>query len=412
MAQSLLGLVTLMFLAWLLSEDRRRVDWRLLLSGVVLQFAIALLLLKVPAFRGFFSALNSLILGLDEATQVATAFVFGYLGGAPVPFESQSPGGEFILAFRALPLVLVVSALSSLLFYWRVLPLVVRGFAWLLHRTMHVGGALGLSAAANIFVGMVEAPLLVRPYLLTMSRSELFAMMTCGMAGIAGTVMVLYATLLGPVVPDALGHILTASIISAPAALLIARLMVPEDRASLVGEASPVSTASGSIDAITQGTVEGLKLFLNIIAMLVVFIALVHLVNQILGLAPAVGGEPLSLQRMLGWLMAPLAWLLGIPWQEAVAAGGLLGVKAVLNELLAYLQMAALPEGTLSERSRLILTYALCGFANPGSLGIMIGGLSTMVPERREEIVALGLRTILAGTLATCMTGAVIGVIA
>lgn len=412
MAQSLLGLVTLMFLAWLLSEDRRRVDWRLLVTGLALQFAIALLLLKVPAFRGFFSTLNSLILGLDEATRVATAFVFGYLGGAPVPFETKSPGGEFILAFRALPLVLVVSALSSLLFYWRVLPLVVRGFAWLLHRTMHIGGALGLSAAANIFVGMVEAPLLVRPYLLTLSRSELFAMMTCGMAGIAGTVMVLYATLLGPVVPDALGHILTASIISAPAALLIARLMVPEDRESLAGEASPVSTASGSIDAITQGTVEGLKLFLNIIAMLVVFIALVHLINQALGLAPAVGGEPLSLQRMLGWLLAPLAWLLGIPWQEAVAAGGLLGVKAVLNELLAYLQMAALPEGTLSERSRLILTYALCGFANPGSLGIMIGGLSAMVPERREEVVALGLRTILAGTLATCMTGAVIGVIA
>lgn len=411
MAQSLLGLVVLVLIAWLLSEDRRRVDWRLLLSGLALQFAIALLLLKIPLFRAFFTALNDMILALDEATRAGTAFVFGYLGGAPSPFEVQSPGADFILAFRALPLILVVSALSSLLFYWRLLPLAVKGFAWLLKRSMNIGGALGLSAAANIFVGMVEAPLLVRPYLVSMSRSELFAMMSCGMAGIAGTVMVLYSTIIGPVVPDAMGHILTASLISAPAALLVARLMVPETTTETTGDLFQPQEAQSNMDALTRGTVEGLGLFLNIIAMLVVFVALVHLANGLLGLLPAAGGETLTLQRLLGWVMAPLVWLLGIPWQEAVTAGGLMGIKTILNELLAYLEMARLPPEALSERSRLIMTYALCGFANLGSLGIMLGGLTAMAPERRQEIVALGMRTILSGTLATCMTGAVIGVI-
>jgi len=367
--------------------------------------------LKVPLFRAFFAALNGLITAQDQATRAGTSFVFGYLGGAPSPFEVGSPGADFILAFRALPLILVVSALSALLFYWRILPLVVKGFAWLLQRSMNIGGALGLSAAANIFVGMVEAPLLVRPYLLSMSRSELFAMMSCGMATIAGTVMVLYGSLIGGVVPDAMGHILTASLVSAPAALLVARLMVPETKASTAGDLVPPQQAQSCMDAVTQGTVEGLKLFLNIIAMLVVFVALVHLANNMLTLLPDVVGEPLTLQRLLGWVMAPVVWLLGIPWQEAVTAGGLMGIKTILNELLAYLEMAKLPADALSERSRLIMTYALCGFANLGSLGIMIGGLTAMAPERRREIVSLGMKTIVAGTLATCMTGAVIGVI-
>jgi CNT family concentrative nucleoside transporter len=308
-------------------------------------------------------------------------------------------------------LVLVVSALSALLFHWRILPMLVRAFSWLLRRTLQVGGAVGVGAAANIFIGMVEAPLLVRPYLRQMSRGELFIVMTCGMSTIAGTVLVLYAAILRDIIPDPLGHILTASLISAPAAIIIAQLMVPSWDRRTEGDAVSFSGSSNAMDAITRGTIEGLNLLLNIVAMLIVLVALVHLLNQGLMLLPDLGGEPLSLQRMLGWLLAPVAWLIGVPWSEARVAGSLLGTKTIINEFVAYLDMAALPAGTLAERSRLIMSYALCGFANFGSLGIMIGGLGAMVPERREEIVTLGLKSILAGTLATCMTGAVVGLL-
>ncbi len=411
MLQSFAGLLILTAIAWLLSEQRKNLQLRTVLVGMGLQLVLALLLLKLPLFRQIFITLNDVIGILEESTRAGTTFVFGYLGGGPAPFETTTPGADFILAFRALPLVLVMSALSALLFYWRILPLVVKGFSWLLERSMGIGGALGLGAAANIFVGMVEAPLLIRPYLNRMSRSEIFAVMSCGMATIAGTMMVLYASILGDTIPEALGHILSASLISAPAALLVARLMVPEDGSSTAGALVPPQEASSSMDAITRGTLAGLKLFLNIIAMLIVLVALVYLANQIIGLLPNVAGEPLSMQRILGWLMSPIVWLMGIPWSEAQTAGGLMGVKTILNEFIAYLDMAALPEGTLSERSLLIMTYALCGFANLGSLGIMLGGMCAMAPDRREEIVGLGMKSIVAGTLATCMTGAVVGIV-
>ncbi len=411
MLQSIAGLLILTTIAWLLAEERKALPVRTVLVGLGLQLGLALLLLKLPLFRELFLTLNDVIKALDEATKAGTGFVFGYLGGAPLPFETTRPGADFILAFRALPLILVMSALSALLFYWRILPLLVKGFSWLLERSMGIGGALGLGAAANIFVGMIEAPLLIRPYLNRMSRSELFAVMSCGMATIAGTMMVLYASILGEKIPDALGHILSASLISAPAALLVARLMVPESEESTAGELIPPQEASSSMDAITRGTLAGLKLFLNIIAMLVVLVALVHLANQIIGLLPDIWGEPLSLQRILGWIMSPVVWLMGIPWSEAQTAGSLMGIKTILNEFLAYLKMASLSDGVLSERSLLIMTYALCGFANLGSLGIMLGGMCAMAPERREEIVSLGMKSIIAGTLATCMTGAVVGIV-
>jgi CNT family concentrative nucleoside transporter len=413
MWQSLLGLMVLPCLAWMMAEERRRPDWRMLIGGITLQFALALLLIKSPQSKAFFAALNDLVLQLDAALASGTTFVFGYLGGGPAPFEVTAPGAEFVLAFRALPLVILISALSALLYHWRILPMMVAGFSWLLTRIMGVGGALGLSTAANVFVGMVEAPLLVRPYLKQMSRSDLFAMMTCGMATVAGTMMVLYAQVISSVVPDAMGHILTASLISAPAALVIARLMVPPARSADEREqaATLAALSTSSMDAITRGTLDGLKLLLNIVAMLVVFIALVHIVNALLALLPNLDESPVTLQRVLGWCMAPLVWLSGIPWDEAVEAGGLMGIKTVLNELLAYLSMAQLPADALSERSRLIMTYVLCGFANFGSLGIMIGGLSTIVPERRQEILSLGMRSIAAGTLATSMTGAVVGLL-
>jgi CNT family concentrative nucleoside transporter len=408
--RALVGLLVFLAVAWLLSENRRRVSWRTVLTGLALQFLLGTLLLKLDVFSRMFVGLNEVVLSLEESTAEGTRAVFGYLAGGTLPYEETIPGSSYILAFRGLPLILVVSALSSLLFYWKVLPLVVRGMSWVLRRSMRLGGAEGLGVAANIFVGMVEAPLLVRPYVANLTRSELFSLMACGMATIAGTVMVLYASILGGVIPDALGHILTASIISAPASIAIAKLMIPETEPTTSGELDTGVEARSSMDAITKGTFQGIQLLLSVIAMILVLVSLVHLVNLIFGLIPDVRSEPLTLQRMLGWVMAPVVWLIGVPWNEAGQAGSLMGTKTIINEFIAYLDLTALPEGTLSERSRLIMMYAMCGFANPGSLGIMIGGLGTMAPDRREEIVSLGLRSIVAGTLATLMTGIVAAV--
>ena len=409
--QSAFGFVAILGLAWLASENRRVVAWRTVIAGVALQIVFGAALLKLTVFKQFFLALNDALLALEKAAQAGTTFVFGYLGGAALPYAETGAGSTFILAFRALPLVLVISALSSLLFYWRIVPWIVRGISRVLEATMGVGGAVGLSTAANIFVGMVEAPLFIRPYLAQMSRGELFIVMTCGMAGISGTVMVIYASFLAPVIPDALGHILIASIISAPAAIVVSVLMVPSAGVATSGRLVPAQQASSSMDAITTGTLDGLGLLLNIIALLIVLVALVTLANVMLEALPAFNGRPITLQRMLGILLSPLAWLVGVPWSEAPAAGALLGTKTVLNEFIAYLDLAHLPEGALSLRSRMLMTYALCGFANFGSLGILIGGLTTMAPERRDEIVGLGMKSIVAGTLAPCMTGAIVGML-
>jgi CNT family concentrative nucleoside transporter len=409
--QSVFGLVVFGLLAILMSENRKKIRPLTILIGIGLQLAVGLVLLKLPIFREFFLLLNRAVLSLEESTVAGTSFVFGYLGGGPLPYEEKYPGASFVLAFRALPLILVMSALSALLFYWRVLPLVVRGFSWILQKSLRIGGAEGLGVSANIFVGMVESPLFIRPYLQQMTRSELFSVMTCGMATIAGTVMVLYASILDRVIPDVMGHILTASIISVPAAITVAKVMVPETADLTSGEMVTSEQASSAMDAVTKGTLQGVQLLINIVAMLVVLVALVHLVNLLLGLLPMPQGRAITLQRLLGWIMSPVTWLMGVPWSEATTAGSLMGTKTVLNELLAYLDLSQLPEGALTARSKLILTYAMCGFANPGSLGIMIGGMGTMAPERRNEIVALGLRSVVAGTLATCMTGAVVGII-
>lgn len=405
------GILLLLFLSWLCSERRRDVNWRLVFIGIGLQFLLALLLLKLPPVKDVFLLLNRITLALEEATASGTSVVFGFLGGGKLPYVETLSGGSFVLAFRALPIVLVISALSSLLFYWRLLPLLVKGCSILLEKSLQIGGAVGIAAAANVFVGMVEAPLLVKPYLRKMSRGELFTLMVCGMSTIAGTVLVLYASILRETLPDALGHILTASIISAPAAIVVAALMVPHQGEVTVGREIVKSEARGAMDAITSGTVDGIKLLLNIVAMLIVLIALVSFCNQLLGLLPDVFGAPLTLQRVLGGVAAPLVWLLGVPWSEAFVAGGLLGTKTIINEFVAYLQLAAIPAEQLGERSRLIMVYAMCGFANFGSLGIMIGGLGAMAPERRDEVVSLGMKSILAGVLATCLTGAVVGLI-
>ncbi|HEY7084436.1 MAG TPA: nucleoside transporter C-terminal domain-containing protein [Hyphomicrobiaceae bacterium] len=417
-AQSLVGLLAIPLIAWALSERRAAIKptrlVRILMAGIGLQVLIAGLMLNVPAARAAFDWADGLVAALQSASGSGMRLVFGYLAGGPAPYETVRPQTSFILAFQALPLILVISALSKLLYHWGLLQRIVYVIGWILQRSLGVTGPVGTSAAANVFVGMVEAPLLVRPYLASMSRGGLFATMTVGMAGVAGTVLALYATILEPLLPGAAGHLMVASVISVPAGLMLSELMVP-DPTPLSSGAEPAADIivddppHSSMDAIAQGTREGIELLVNVTAMLVVMVALVALANQLMGLLTTPLGTKLTIEAVLGFLCAPLAWLLGIPWAECGKAGALLGVKTVLNELIAYLQLAQIPGDALAGRSRLILTYALCGFANFGSLGIMIGGMVAMVPGRRAEIVSLGAKTIISGTLATMMTAAVVG---
>jgi len=412
--QSAFGVFALLGIAWIISEDRRAVAWMQAAVALLVTFVTAVVLLKVPAVARAFGAINNAVDAILAASKAGTSFVFGYLGGGQLPFDLKVPGAEFVLALQALPIVLVMSVLTTLLFYWGILPPVVRGFSWVLERTLKVGGAVGLSTAANIFLGMVEAPLFIRPYLARLTRSELFIVMTGGMAGIAGTVLVLYATLLGSVVPNAAAHFVIASVMGAPAAILVSLIMVPETSAQHTGGETfdEAKVASSTMDAIVRGTATGLELLLNICAMLIVLVALVHLANAIIaGVLPEVAGAPITLQRLLGYVMAPVCWLLGIPWSEAATAGGLMGVKTILNELIAYVELSKLPPEALEPRSRLIMLYAMCGFANFGSLGIMIAGLSTMAPERRDDVLSLGLKSIVSGTIATCVMAAIVGVL-
>lgn len=409
--QPLLGLVVLVGFAWLIGENRRAFPWRTVAIGLAIQLGLALLLLRLPASLAALAYLNDVVLALQTATEAGTTLVFGFLGGGPPPFEETYPGAAFVLAFRALPLVLLMSALSALLYHWRVLPWVVSGFAWALSRGLGIGGPASFATAGNVFVGNVEAPLLIRPYLDRLDRADLFIVMTAGMATIAGTVFALYATLLRDVLPDAAGQLLAASVVSAPAAVVIARILVPGGGGRADGRIEIERRYDNAMDAITRGTIDGLRLLAYIVGMVLVLVALVALVNLLLGVLPDAGGAPLTLQRMLGWLLAPAAWLMGIPWEEAAAAGRLLGVKIVLNELVSYLELARLPAGELGERSRLIVTWAMCGFANFGGLGVMIGGLGAIAPSRRDEIVRLGMKALIAGNLATFMTGAVVALL-
>lgn len=410
---ALLGIGTILALAFLCSEDRRRIRWRTVISGIGLQLGFALLLIGIPATGRALFVLNDAADALHRATEVGTSFVFGYLAGPPLPYAETHPGASFILAFQALPLVLTISALASLLFHWGVLQRICGAFAWLLRRFMGISGPLALGAAVHIFVGMVEAPLLVRPYLARMQRGELFALMTCGMAGVAGTVMVIYSSFLSSIVPNALGNLLIASVISTPAGLAVAALMVPFGSPEMAeGRLVITDPPVSAVDALVRGTLDGIPILAAIIATLLVTVAMVTLLNMGLAQLPAWGGVPVSLQRLFALPFRPVMWLIGVPWAETQGAATLMATKTVLNEFVAYLRFSTLPPGTFTPRTRIILTYALCGFANFGSLGIMIGGLGAMVPERRHEIVGLGLRSILSGTLATCMSGAIAGALA
>ncbi len=407
--QSAVGLGLLCLLAWALGGFRRGVRARVVLAGLGSMLGGAALLLWLPGMRQVFAAISNSIDVLTRATRQGTSLVFGYLGGGTLPFAETAPGASFILFFQALPLILVVGALSSLLYHWRILPLVVGALARGLRWAFGLSGACNLSVAANVFVGMVEAPLLIRPWLARLSMAELLVVMVAGLATISGNMLVLYAQMIGPYVPDAAGQLLTASLISAPASVLAGLLMLPETHhanAATADDGAAPPLYQSSMDAIMQGTADAVQLMLNIMGSLIVFVALVALVNA--ALEPLFG---LTLQMLAGWLFWPLAWAMGVPAAECARVAELLGIKLVLNEFVSYLQFAQSGGAGLGERSRLILTYALCGFANFGSVGIMVTGMVAMCPERRLDIARLGLPSLWAGSIACCMAGATMGVL-
>jgi len=414
--RGLAGIAVLLGIAWALSEDRAaRPSWRWIAGALALQGSLALVIVRVPLVWDVMAYANSAVQAVEKATLVGSSYMFGYLGGAPLPFQlAQGAQPPLVIAFQILPLVIVFSALAALLWHWGILRAAVSGLSFLLRRSLGVSGVVGLSGGANMFLGVVESPLVVRAYFARMSRAELFQVMALAMATISGAILILYATTLSRTVPDAVGHMIAASLVSLPAALLIARLMVPhagEDGATEVDDAEPGLRYDSSIDAIVKGTMDGMQLFLAVIAVIIVVFALVALADQALALAPLVEGEPLTLKRLFGWVFAPLMWLIGVPWGEAEAAGALMGTKAVLNEYVAYLELAALAPGTLGPRSLLIVTYALCGVANLASVGLLVSTIGTLCPERRAETAGLGMKSWIAGNLATAMTGAWIGLI-
>ena len=413
--QALFGIVVFVAIAVVLSEQRTVPGWRLLAAGLGLQFLFAFAVFNLNFLQQMLGLINSGVNAVVNATESGTLFIFGYLGGDPLnvdyPFSISEPGATMILAFRILPLVLMFTVLSAILWHYRVLPIIIKGFSVVLRKSLNVSGAVGFSSAANIFIGMVESPALIRPYIAVLTRSELFVVMSCGMATIAGSVMVFYAIILQGTLDDPLGHIITASVISAPAAIMIALIMVPQSSAATSEEIQLRVEYTSLMDAITKGTYDGVRLMVSVGAMLLVLVALVALLNSLFSLIPFPGDASLTLQRLFGYVFAPLTWLMGIPWSEAQISGSLMGTKTVLNELLAFLALAELPAGSLSPKSTVIMTYALCGFANFGSLGIMIAGLSGMCPQRATEIVELAPKSLISGTLATCMTGAIAGLL-
>ncbi|MFI4965397.1 MAG: NupC/NupG family nucleoside CNT transporter [Caulobacterales bacterium] len=412
-AQSLLGVALAIGVCWALSENRRRFPWKLALGAVLVQAALVLALFGLPALRAGLQGVGHAVDGLSSSTQAGVAFVFGFLAGTPnQPYALTDPGSLFVFAFRVLPVILVVCALAALLWHWRILRWITQGFGMVFEKTMGLRGPPALATAATVFMGQVEGPIFIRSYLPNLSRSELFMLIAVGMACVSGSTMVAYATILKDVLPNAAAHVLTASIISAPAGVLLARILIPRTPETEVSE--PLNPEAdkvyeSSVDALIKGTSDGLAIVLNVAATLIVFVALVAMVNGILGMFPKVGGAPVSVERVLGVVFAPLAWALGIRWADAPTAGSLLGVKLVLTEFTAFIRMAAIPTGAIDERTRVIMTYALCGFANIASVGINVAGYSVLVPARRAEIMGMVWKAMMAGFLATCLTASVVG---
>lgn len=408
--QGLLGIGVLLLSAWLISENRKSVDLRYLSIGVLVQFVVAFVFFQIPFISDILLYMNVVVSSVESATLEGSRFLFGYLGGGREPFEVDDGSYLYLFAFRVLPNVVVFCVLIAVLWYWKILPAVVKAFGSILKKLLRVSGAVGTSAASTLFLGMVETPMIIRAYLARLTRSEFFTVMTCGMSTVAGSVMIIYASTLSSIIPDAIGHIIIGSVINIIGAIYISRIIVPEDGLPTDSDSFDDLGYSSTMDAITRGTQDGLKLVLNIAGMLLVIISLVALINGLLG-AFSYMGVPLSLQMILGWVFSPLAWLVGIPWSESHVAGNLMGSKIVLNEMIAYIELASLGD-SLSDTSQLILLYALCGFANFGSLGILIGGLSTLVPDRKIDYLSLAPKSLISGNIVTFITAAIVSLVA
>jgi concentrative nucleoside transporter, CNT family len=408
-ARSLIAVVLIILIAWLFSENKGRFPFLLTMGALAVQAGLVLALFAIPNSQAVLSGVTAAVDGLADAADRGAQFVFGYLSGGDQPYGTVADNAPFIFGFRVLPLILVISALSALLWHWGILRWLTLGFGFLFEKTMNLGGASALAVAANLFMGMVESPIVIRAYLDKLSRSELFLMMVVGLATVAGSTMVAYAVILGPVLPNAAGHVLVASIISAPAGILLARVMIPEEhKAGTPYDHTSALKYQSSMDAITRGVQDGVMVAVNVAAFIIVFVAFVWIVNNLLGLAPPLNGEPVTLQLLFGYIFAPVAYMIGIPWNESLAAGNILGVKLFLTEFIAYIELGAIPADAMSERTRMILTYAICGFANVASVGIMTGGMTVLMPERRDEIMGLAWKALLPGFMATLMTAAIV----
>ena len=413
--QSMAGVVLILALCWLFSENRRRFPFLLVIGAIGVQVALVLALFAIPAIRAGITNFSAVFDGLAKSTQTGVAFVFGFLSGAGTqPYPLTNTGAMFVFGFRVLPVILVVCTLAALLWHWHILKWLTKAFGFIFSRTMGLRGPTALASAATIFMGQVEGPIIIRAYLNRLTRSELFLLITVGMACVSGSTMVAYVTILSSVLPGAAAHVLTASIITAPAGILLARILVPRDPKAEADQekvALNERTYSSSMDAIMKGIHDGMQIAVNVAACLIVFVALVAIVNGLLGILPQVGGAPISVERVLGYVFAPIAWCLGIQNSEVLAAGQLLGTKMMLTEFTAFIKLGAIPAAEMTDRTRIIMTYALCGFANVASVGINLAGYSVLLPERREEIIKMVGKAMLAGFFATCLAAAIVGAI-
>ena len=412
--QIVVGFIGLVCIAIPFSQNRSSINYRHIVAAIFLQITLAFALLKIPFIVQIFAYLSEGVTALQAATQEGAEFVFGYLSNSSTsPFEISGTGNSMIFAFQILPLIIVISSLSALLWFWNVLPLIIRAISKIFEKLFNIGGPIGLGATANIIMGQVEAPLLVRPYLAKMTEKELLILMTAGMSTVSGSIMIALVSMLAPQFPgiNLIQHLVSASILSIPAAIMYANIMIPSSEVTNFDGNTVPKVYDSSMDAITRGTRDGLDICLNVGAILIAFIALVSLLNSLLGILGGwIGISDLSLQLILGYLFFPIVWLMGVPLSETLASAELLGLKTALNEFVAYGALANLETGVLSDRSKLITLYALCGFANFSSVGILVSGISAMAPERKNDLIKVSIKALIGATLASCMTGLVIGI--
>ena len=407
--QIFIGFIGLVALAIPFSDNFKTINYRYVLYGILAQIILAVILLKLPFVVSFFEILGNGVVILQQATQEGANFVFGY-----PPTDSSTPYRSLLetFAFGVLPYIIVMACISAILWYWGVLPFIVNLISRACQKLFIIGGPVGLGAAANIFVGQVEAPLLIRPYVSKLSNKELLILMTAGMATVAGSVMVALIAILESsfINQNLIQHFITASVLSVPAAIMYANIMIPSNTITDFDENKVPKVYNSTMDAVTRGSSDGASIAFSVGTILIAVIALVFIANSILGFVSSQFGFDLSIEIILGYLFAPIAWLMGIPWDEAIIAGELLGIKTTLNEFVAYPGLAALDDGELSERSKLITFYSLCGFANLSSVGILISGITAMAPERKDDLIKVSLKALVGATLASCMTGLIVGI--